>query len=429
MAVNRKYADLPDLDSAPDIYETPELTDDNSTIPTTADRSLSDNEFGDDDDGDMDIPGISRSRLRVDQARSRFMPSQVDARDVDFSDRVDGKRKSYRASNRRHRILEDGTAEIGDLSDEEGESLERKIARLKREIQEAKEECGRQKTESEDAPPEHDAELATLSQVLEELSTQPEEVLPPRSRHTSARPAREPTSLQEGTPFASADNPTYTVTYAPSYDQSHALAKAADFDWRLSLLEKAIGVASTAAPDLEGNGLPRAILPTLDTLQRQIITLSEASTSSLDSISRRVRTLTQEAEQLEKARKAAKVAQEELSSAGGSVVETDDAEQIAKVNALYGTLPTIESLTPLLPPLLDRLRSLRAIHADAATASDTLERIEKSQSEMVTDIKQWREGLDKIEKAMSEGETSMTGNMKVIEGWVKELEARMGQLS
>ncbi|KAJ3579293.1 hypothetical protein NPX13_g1276 [Xylaria arbuscula] len=33
MAVNRKYADLPDLDSAPDIYETPELTDDNSTIP------------------------------------------------------------------------------------------------------------------------------------------------------------------------------------------------------------------------------------------------------------------------------------------------------------------------------------------------------------------------------------------------------------
>ncbi|KAI0447311.1 Dynamitin-domain-containing protein [Xylaria telfairii] len=427
MAVNRKYADLPDLDSAPDIYETPELTDDNSTIPTTIGRSLSDDEFDDDDDTDTDGPGISHSRLRIDQARSRFMPSQVDARDVDFSDRVNGKRKSYRASSRRHRILKDGTTEIGDLSDEEeeGESLERKLARLKREIQEVKEEYGKQEAES--MLSQHDAELGTLSQVLEELSTQSEEVVGSRSR--PARPVREPAKPQEGVSFASADNATYTVTYAPSYDQSHALAKAADFDWRLALLEKAIGISSTATPGLEGTSLPRAIMPTLETLQNQIMTLSEASTSSLDSISRRVRTLTQEAEQLEKSRKAAKAAQEELSSPGGPTVETDDAEQIAKINALYGTLPTIESLTPLLPPLLDRLRSLRTIHADAATASDALERIEKDQSEMASDIRQWREGLGKIEEAMSAGETSMSGNMKVIEGWVQELEAKIAQLS
>ncbi|KAI1420395.1 Dynamitin-domain-containing protein [Xylaria sp. FL1777] len=426
MAVNRKYADLPDLDSAPDIYETPDLTDDNSTIPTTIDRSPSDNEFDDDDDGDTDGPGISHSRLCIDQARSRFMPSQVDARDVDFSDRVNGKRKSYRASSRRHRILKDGTSEFGDLSGEEEETLEKKIARLKREIQEAKEEYGKQSGEPRDTPSD-DADLVTLSQALEELSTQPEKVLGSRAR--PARAVREPNNSQEDVSFSSTDKATYTVTYAPSYDQSHALAKAADFDWRLSLLEKAIGISSTATPDLEGYGLARAILPTLETLQNQIMTLSEASTSSLDSISRRVRTLTQEAEQLEKSRKAAKVAQEELSSAGGSTVEADDAEQIAKINALYGTLPTIESLTPLLPPLLDRLRSLRAIHADAATASDTLERIEKSQSEMASDIKQWREGLEKIEEAMSDGQTSMSGNMKVIEGWVKELEAKMAQLS
>ncbi|KAI3323386.1 Dynamitin-domain-containing protein [Xylariaceae sp. AK1471] len=427
MAVNRKYADLPDLDSAPDIYETPELTDDNSTIPTTVDRSPSENEFDDDDD-EEDGPGISHSRLRIDQARSRFLPTQVDARDVDFSDRVNGKRKSYRASSRRQRILEDGTAEIGDLSDEEDrETLERKIARLKREIQEAKEEYGKQKAESTDAPTRQDTELVTLSQALEELSTQPEEGLSSRVR--PVRLTRESTELQEGQLSPLADNATYTVTYTPSYEQSHALAKAADFDWRLTLLEKAIGISSTATPELESNGLPRAIMPTLETLQNQIMTLSEASTSSLDSISRRVRTLTQEAEQLEKSRKAARAAQEELSSSGGPIMEADDAEQIAKINALYGTLPTIENLTPLLPPLLDRLRSLRTIHADAATASDTLEWIEKSQSEMASDIKQWREGLEKIEGAMREGETAMSGNMKVVDGWVKELEAKMAHLS
>lgn len=224
---------------------------------------------------------------------------------------------------------------------------------------------------------------------------------------------------------------TYTVTYAPSYEQSHALAKAADFDRRLVLLEQAIGITSSALPELENNGLPRAIMPTLDALQKQILTLSEASTSSLDSISRRVRTLTQEAEQLEKSRKAAKAAQDALASQGGGVpaADADDTEQTAKINALYGTLPTIESMTPLLPPLLDRLRSLRAIHADAATASETLERLERSQGETAAEIKQWREGLEKIEAAMGEGEETMKSNMQVIDGWVKDLEGKISKLS
>ncbi|KAI8959576.1 Dynamitin-domain-containing protein [Daldinia sp. FL1419] len=428
MALNRKYAALPDLDSAPDIYETPELTDDNSTIPTTAGRSQSDNEFDEDDD---DFHEISHSRLRIDQARSRFLPAHVDAQDVDFSDRLDGKRKSYKTSSRRQRILEDGTEQIGDLSDEEGgEDLQRKIARLKREIEEAKEEYSKQKTESTgstEAIPGQDVDLVSLSQALEEISIAPERVIVARGPSTGT--SKEAKGDGQITTQSALDEATYTVTYAPSYEQSHALAKAADFDRRLLLLEKAIGITSSSMPELEGTGLPRAIMPTLDTLQNQISTLSEASTSSLDSISRRVRTLTQEAEQLEKARRAAKAAQDSLASAGGSPVEADDSEQTAKINALYGTLPTIESLAPLLPPLLDRLRSLRAIHTDAATANETLERIEKSQSEMAADIKQWREGLDKIEAVMGEGGATMTANMKVVEGWVKDLEAKVAQLS
>ncbi|OTA93627.1 hypothetical protein M434DRAFT_395445 [Hypoxylon sp. CO27-5] len=427
MALNRKYAALPDLDSAPDIYETPELTDDNSTIPTTAGRSQSDNEFDEDDDDDA--PGISHSRLRIDQARSRFMPAQVDARDVDFSDRLDGKRKSYKTSSRRQRILEDGTEQIGDLSDDdEDEDLSRKIARLKREIEEAKEEYGKRKAESKEAAPNQEADLVSLSQVLEEISILPERAITTRDHPTI--PAEKPAKTDGQAPAHSVvDGVTYTVTYAPSYEQSHALAKAADFDRRLAQLEKAIGITSAAVPELEGNGLPRAIIPTLDTLQSQIMTLSEASTSSLDSISRRVRTLTQEAEQLEKSRRAAKAAQDALASSGASPVEADDSEQTAKINALYGTLPTIESLAPLLPPLLDRLRSLRAIHADAATANETLDRIENSQSEMASDIKQWREGLEKIEAAMGDGGAAMTANMKVVEGWVKDLEAKVAALS
>ncbi|KAG0651109.1 hypothetical protein D0Z07_2266 [Hyphodiscus hymeniophilus] len=431
MALNRKYAALPDLDSAPDIYETPELTDDNSTAPRGRGNSQSTtSSYKDFDDQDDDTPGISRSRLHPDEARSHFSPAQIDARDVDFSDRVTAKRKSYKASTRRQRTREDGTEEFGDFSDEEdGESLERKLARLKREIEEVKEEYGRRNAEKSPVVADDGAygqDVMTLSQMLDGISA---------SQATSAGTklakdlgtgitANGPPQNAKGT-----EEPvTYTITYAPTYQQSHALAKAADFDGRLAMLEKVLGLSSTSLPTTDV--VRNAILPTLETLQRQISVLVDATPSSLDSISRRVRTLTQDADKLEESRKAAKAAQDVLKAAGGDLVaeEGGDSEQVAKINALYGTLSTIESLGPLLPSLLDRLRSLRAIHADAATASESLERVEKTQADMAADIKKWREGLEKVEVAMKAGETTMGGNMKVIEGWVKELEEKMDKL-
>jgi nuclear migration protein JNM1 len=313
--------------------------------------------------------------------------------------------------------------------------LERKLARLKREIEEVKEEYGRRQAEKKDAVGEDAEDLGpdvmALSKILDGIS-----VVPGATTATAGAKfvkdlgtgikANGPPQTSQGT----GDPATYTVTYAPTYQQSHALAKAADFDGRLTLLEKALGISLPELSSLNGSPRTKAILPTLDTLQRQISVISESTPSSLDSISRRVRTLTQEAERLEESRKAAKTAQDVLRAAGGDVTsgEGEDSEQVAKINALYGTLSTIENLAPLLPSLLDRLRSLRAIHADAATASESLERTEKKQAEMALEIKKWREGLEKVEEAMKNGETVMSGNMKVVEGWVKDLEQKMERL-
>ncbi|KAF4334635.1 dynactin subunit 2 [Fusarium beomiforme] len=423
MALNRKYAALPDLDSAPDIYETPELTDDNSTVPTIAARTLSDDEFYDVED---DTPGISRSRLRIDEARSRFLPTNVDANGVDFSDRVDGKRKSYKASSRRQRILQDGTQELGDLSDDDDdESLERRIARLKREVEEAKNEYARRRAESQakedNSVAASDDRLTSLSQVLDEISK-------PAGRPSSIRIPRTNTTPEEKTADTlSNEDATYTIMYAPTYEQSHALAKATDFDRRLLMLEKGLGINASLMPEADATGLPRAILPTLDSMNKQISTLAEASTANLDAISRRVRTLAQEQDKLNDSREKARSLREELGRNVPSA-QTEETEQEAKINALYGILPTIENLTPILPPLLDRLRSLRAIHADAATASDTLTRIEKQQAEMAAELKQWNEGLVKIEAAVKDGSVSIEKNKQIMEEWVKDLEERIEDL-
>ncbi|KAI9053654.1 hypothetical protein LZ554_002608 [Drepanopeziza brunnea f. sp. 'monogermtubi'] len=436
MALNRKYAALPDLDSAPDLYETPELTDDNSTAPTGRAHSESNaSSYKDFDEHEDEGPGISRSRLHPDQARTLFSPAQIDARGVDFSDRVTAKRKSYKASTRRHRRREDGTEEYGDFSDDEdGESLERKLARLKREIQEVKEEYGKRQAEHKDGEEEdtvdYPQDVTDLNKMLDEMSLQ----RGPMGRSAGGKFAKDlGTGIKANGPPQTAqgngESATYTITYAPTYQQSHALAKAADFDGRLALLEKALGISAAELPSSTANGIPKAILPTLDTLQRQISVISESTPSSLDSISRRVRALTQETERLDEARKAAK-AQAGLRVSGSDVVSDDeeDSEQIAKINALYGTLSTIESLAPLLPSLLDRLRSLRAIHADAATASASLDRVEKQQTEMAGDLKKWREGLGQVEEALRQGESVMSDNTKAVEGWVKELERKMENL-
>ena len=424
------------------------MTDDNSTAPvklsTTlfSDRQLTRTQRGransqsttssyKDFDDEDDTPGISRSRLHPNEARSHFSPAIIDARDVDFSDRVTAKRKSYRASTRRQRTREDGTEEFGDFSDEDGESLERKLARLRREIEEVKEEYGKRNTDKKDAVGGEEVnreDITTLSKMLDGISA----TQGASAASASAKLAKDlgtgikangPPQISQG----AGEPATYTVTYAPTYQQSHALAKAADFDGRLAMLEKMLGLGSTPLPT--ANGVPNAILPTLDQLQKQISVLSTSTPSSLDSISRRVRTVTQEADRLEESRKSAKAAQDALKAAGGDIVaEGEDSEQVTKINSLYGTLATIENLAPLLPSLLDRLRSLRAIHADAASASESLERVENRQTDMAADIKKWREGLEKVEEAMKTGETTMGGNMKVIEGWVKELEEKMEKL-
>jgi nuclear migration protein JNM1 len=362
--------------------------------------------------------------LRIDEARSRFSPATIDISGADFSDRVDGKRRSYKASSRRQRILQDGTEELGDLSDDDdAESLERKIARLKREVEETKDEYAKRKgaaTGDDDASP-GDMRLESLSQTLDDLSR--------RSGITSFKKTDPTTSgADEPTAESLEAGPTYTITYAPTYEQTHALAKAADFDRRLLILERSLGISSSFMSEAGEGGLPRAILPTLDSLEKQVSALSQASTANLDTISRRVRALATEQDKLNESREKAKALREELGKHAGSP-PADTSEQEAKINALYAILPTIENLTPILPPLLDRLRSLRAIHADAATASQTLDQIEKQQAEIAGEIKLWKDGIEKLESTVSNGDKVMKTNVEVMEGWVKDLEQRLEKLT
>ncbi|KIV84902.1 hypothetical protein PV11_00651 [Exophiala sideris] len=480
MAISSKYAHLPDVDAAPEIYETPDLADDVSTAQTGTLRTISPSPSEDEA-----RPGLDRQHLDRDGARRKFEPSHVDARDVDFSDTIAGTRQSYRtrSSRRRRRRLEDGTEELGDLSDSEEETLSRRLARLKREAEEVRLETQRREQEKdadgefEDTVEQQQGEnegnanvdgVEELSRVLDELSTKAgfrqtgslEDDFLSRLNTSSTRRHDQDTSKLAGT------QPGDTQT------ASSALPAVAAFSDRLTALEAALGIPTTS---LESQ--TSTILPTLDSLTNQITVLSntlapKSSTASshsqpppiLDGVSSKLKTLIAESDRLAASRKQAQHALVELhevrmrqlgysgsrprrgfsNASANNKTDADQAgpgdeslqiqsqvfldEQSSKITALYQLLPTIQNLQPLLPTVLDRLRELHVLHVGAADAKNNLDTVEKSQAETREEIKQWRQAVEDVEKGMADLEEAMKGNVKVVGEMVSGLESRMGKL-
>lgn len=418
------------------------------------------------------------------------MGAAVDARDVNFSDSIALKRQAYRSKDksRRRRRRQDGTEEVGDFSDSEDESVERRLARLRREVEELKVEMESQTAAGKDGSVEsgkaqgvaasEGADGSGLGDGVAELSRALDNL------HASSRGGYSPTysaaalltqklgaeanatnpqagSQKQQAPTDAASMAVTTVPPPTAASSAGILSHAAAFEGRLALLEASMGISSSSNPFV-GDGLSepalQPVLPSLDQLTSRLSALTGLlvgtnpaagshsavpglTTPHLEALSTRVRKLTTDAEALASARKraadAAKTAQaariastgsetEAAPAADGSTVADD--EHAAKIQALYATLPTIQSLHPLLPSVLERLRSLRACHAGAAHAADSLNELEKRQAEMTSEIEQWREGLAAVEEKMREGEAALRSNVETVEPWVRDLEARMARL-
>ncbi|PCG89812.1 Dynamitin subunit 2 [Penicillium occitanis (nom. inval.)] len=466
MSLNKKYANLPDLDLAPDVYETPDLTDGASTVPTTTIRTNSDSD-------DESNPDIDRNNFNADEARLHFLrASGVSAREVDFSDTIATKRKAYKSrSGHRRRRHGDGTEEIGDISDSDAEgqeSFERKLARLRRETEELKAELERREQVGQNDGPGneedgHEDGIDELSKALDSIHYSSTRANATSDAILSRKLAAAATASKD-TNKAEKKGVSPARLTAPS---SGLLEHAASFDTRLTLMEAALGISSGSNPffaskDAEPQLQP--VLPALEHLTSQITALtgtlggptasstaaSTTTTAQLESLSSRIKRLTADAENLANARRratevAARAVQPDSPSAGGGGGDTSTSsgatevnnntesntqreEQAAKIQALYATLPTIQSLHPLLPSVLERLRSLRAIHAGAAQASETLDALEKDQAEMSKEIEQWREGLKIVEEKVRESEVSMKKNIEYVGPWVEDLKKRMDRL-
>lgn len=413
-----------------------------------------------------------------------FMGAAVDARDVNFSDSISTKRQAYRSKSknrRRRRVREDGTEDLGDLSDED-ESVERRLARLRREVEELKMEMENEAASGKDDSVESETNqsaatekpmesalgdgVAELSRALDNLHASS------RGGQTTSHSAAAmltqklgsgngSTQVSQGQQPPASGSAVTTVTPSATASSAGLLSHAAAFEGRLALIEASMGISSSSNPFV-GDGISepalQSVLPSLDQLTSRLSALTGLlvgtnptaggpsavpglTTPHLEALSTRVRKLTTDAEALASARKraidAAKAAQAARIASSGSDAEAaptadgsypSDDDNASKIQALYATLPTIQSLHPLLPSVLERLRSLRACHAGAAHAAESLDALEKRQAEMNSEIEQWREGLTAVEEKMRQGEAALKSNVETVEPWVRDLETRMARL-
>jgi nuclear migration protein JNM1 len=389
--------------------------------------------------------------LDRDEARRRFERSDVDARGVNFSDSIAINKRSYKTTTK--------------LVD--GETLPRKLARLRWEAEEIQLELDKRKEQpalKDGAEDEEDLEdgVLKLSEILDTLH------MKSRSSNGTSRTAEAPLSrqLHEATPSGvntqverSQESENSARAEPPQTSTTTAIAAFAD---RLSSLESALGLGSVPSTS-ESN----SILPTLASLSTQITALSttlasaslQASSTStsygrsqtsssiphLDAVASRLRNLTSESDKLALSRKRALESLHDLQEARMRLPTSfnsaptrsdpprDQAASLfedssAKIAALYATLPTIQDLQPLLPVVLERLRSLHVLHADAAGAKGDLEEVVNQQAATSQEIERWRKGLEDVEAKMAEYQKVVSGNTEVIGKMVEDIEERLARL-
>ncbi|PSN63462.1 hypothetical protein BS50DRAFT_577205 [Corynespora cassiicola Philippines] len=411
-----KYDSLPGIDTAPDVYETPDLAEDVSTIQ--ASTAVSESSDGESDESES---AVRHQRLQTDQARNRFQPARVDAHGVDFSDNISAQRRSYRTSTRSARRRGEI---LGDDSDSEQESFSRKLLRVKREMEELQQEYQARLDSGDNSK----IEERDPKEVMELISDKVDWIYATRRGGVrGAEPLLEKT-IQKFNNYpdfgpsprlarAVANQPPLPGSQIQKSQLDYVLSQAADFDARLAGLEKSLGLNGNTMPELSDKA-PFPVFATLERMEQVLGIVADASTNQLENATQLVKQLMVDAEQVKQAR-------DENARGGADGKTVSSPEQEAKVNALYGTLPSIDKLAPLIPLVLERLRTLRLVHTSAWQADEVLRELEHRQSKQEDEIKKWQMSLENVSNDIKVSEKSLQHNMKVVGDWVKNLEERM----
>ncbi|KAI0731257.1 hypothetical protein C8Q76DRAFT_613011 [Earliella scabrosa] len=409
-----KYANLPDIDTAPDVYETEDV------FPTAQDSK------GDSSD-DEAAPTRGHGRGKPGEPSGR---EELDSTSVN----LDEASKKFRKAEKKQRRPKvqyvyppspTGDEPSGPPSPTQGSVplsqrlrlLKAEVAALEVELSDPTNPLLRKEKESGLADPgELIRDMVDVKRRIEKISKAREG----RSKLVSVVLGESDT---EDAPVESKmKQPEKQLEPAKKSEASDI----AEMDRRVGELEKLVGSSSTALDEL--SPLPPPLLPLLTRLNAQLSLLTQPR--HIDSISRRIKLLNSEFERTSGSsgsqahhgkRGAHHPAAPVASPTTGTPAPASNASNTALQEQLAPILTRLAPLLPHIPHILTRLRTLSALHTSAAGFQKTLEGLEEEQRRV-------RAALEDLQRAVEGVENSLQENEKLVKTNVRELEDRIDGL-
>ncbi|XP_065196289.1 dynactin subunit 2-like [Sycon ciliatum] len=402
MAVDSKYADLPGIDTQPDVYESSDVAPMN--VPAQTDVG---SEF------------VETLTINTQKSFGMFKDKYLDPHGADFSDSLGSHRRTgYEAGD---------FCSLREL--EKPETPLQKYERLQRELQElaaeVKDMKGSETSEGASATaggPSHvefSQQVAVLqshllnlqSDTLSSVSQRPGPALQAdlskkllsqveafSDRTAGAASAAVDTTQKD----AAADGISYNVYYQPAQTAFSGLSKASELEQRLAQLEKLLGKDSRSLTTITSGvaGANGDLLSAMSVLQSKMALLEPGYAEAVNG---RLATLLHNLKQLQQSKSA------------------EDEAKKTKVAELYDMVNRWDSVAVAVPDLLSRLKSLKLLHEQATHFGNTLRDVDIGQQQI-------NGRLESQSKVLSDLKESLRVNMESIQTNCQNLESRIQRL-
>ncbi|GHJ90425.1 hypothetical protein NliqN6_6827 [Naganishia liquefaciens] len=195
----------------------------------------------------------------------------------------------------------------------------------------------------------------------------------------------------------------------------------AELDRRLHVLEQRIGTGT-----VDETTLPDSILATLrktSAIQSLLIT-----PHTLDAASRRVKVLLADLARVSAAGKQQGVSASQSVPSQAAAPPSTHPDETEKITAAYALLPRLDPILPLLSPLLTRLRALATLHANASTADARLVALERLTGRSSRRVDEACEVVQRVEYQLAENSRAVEANWKSVEVRLGDLRERLGRI-
>ncbi|XP_030846061.1 dynactin subunit 2 [Strongylocentrotus purpuratus] len=394
-----KYANLPGIDTQPDVYETNDLAEDDQQ------RELA----------ELSSESVEKLSINTKEAFNKFQDKMLLSGQVDFSDRISqARRTGYVAPKKEYEILEDGY--------QDKETPVQRFQRLQHEIRDLGQEVDKlQKTAKEESsgvgvsPATLMQDISVLQQQLYGLhlekilgnesvieAADPQGSLPKKLfnqldafKKEAGQPSTPP---KKGTQETKDGHVTYELYYRPEQNKFTQVSKGAELEQRLNGLEAMLGQDPQKLASLTADSSSKSLMESVSQLQARVAILD---VGQVDHIEARIQGLLQRLDQVSEKKSA-----------------VEDAGKDSKISALYEMVQKWDSIADTLPKVVDRLQALKDLHEQALQFSQALSQLDIAQQQLTSSMG----SQDTLLKQLKE---SFAANLASIQANCESLESRM----